>query len=287
MKTSLSVVLFFGVQFLFAQQIVELPYEHPISIEWKKEEKQYFTKIWNTQVVTNVSKPTLMVYKPSPEKQNGTSVVIAPGGGMYALSIENEGTTVAEWLVERGITAFVLKYRLVPTEQEDGIQDLLDIVERDNDERIRITKEVLPFSVSDGLNAISYVRTHSEALGVDPQKIGFMGFSAGGMVAFGVVNECDKQNRPNFLVPVYAENELIDPQPNSLTPPTLFVAAANDEFIDASQFTSWYDRWHKAGIRTEMHLYAKGGHGFGTMKKGLPVSKWLDRFYEWMVSEGL
>ncbi|WP_298536253.1 alpha/beta hydrolase [uncultured Algibacter sp.] len=266
--------------------IIELPHVKPDSITWTNPEKEYYSKDWKSNAVTNVSTPTLIVYSPPIEKQNGTSVIIAPGGGIYALSMEYEGKKVAEWLNHKGITAFILKYRLVPT-GDDGIKDLKNIVKNNNEERVRITKKLMPYATADGLNAISYIRTNSNKLGIDPEKIGFMGFSGGGCVLFGVVNDCTEKNKPNFLVPVYPGTDLINPKPNNLTPPTLFIMAANDQLIDATVFTSIFNKWHKAGVKTEMHMYANGGHGFGTWLKGLPVSKWLDRFYEWILSEKL
>ncbi len=271
----------------YAQEtIIELPHIKPDSIIWSNPEKEYISKLGNAPVITNVSTPSLIVYKPTVEKQNGISVIIAPGGGLYTLSINSEGRKVAEWLNSKGITAFILKYRLVPT-GKDGIQDLKEIIKNDNEKRVRITKKLMPYSTADGLNAITYVREHSKMLGVHPNKIGFMGFSAGGCVLFGVVNACNETNRPNFLVPVYPGTDVIDPEPNHLTPPTLFIAAANDKLIDATTFTSIFNKWHKAGIKTGMHMYADGGHGFGTWLKGLPVSNWLDRFYEWVTSKNL
>ncbi|NMH89084.1 alpha/beta hydrolase [Flavivirga algicola] len=284
-KRILLIITFLGAQIIFSQQIIELPHEKPEKTKWENPEKEYFSKRANSEIIANISSPSLIVYEPDPKKKNGTSVIVSPGGGMYLLSIKSEGYNVAKWLAEKGITAFILKYRLVPT-GDDAAQDLYDIIEQSNEERIRITKEVLPYSVNDGLNAISYVRENAKTLGVDPEKIGFMGFSAGGVVAFGVVNECKEANKPNFLVPVYPGTDLIIPKPNKDTPPTLFIAAANDQLIDATVFTDLYNKWHKAGVKTGMHMYTKGGHGFGTWKRGFPSDNWLDRFYEWGESEG-
>ncbi|MGI9544175.1 MAG: alpha/beta hydrolase, partial [Cyclobacteriaceae bacterium] len=110
-----------------AQEVIELTSPPtPNSLSWTHAEKEYFSPIWNTQVITNVSKPTLTVYRPEEGKANGTSVVICPGGGFRALSINSEGIDVAKWLNERGVTAFVLKYRLVPT-GEDGVKEMMSL----------------------------------------------------------------------------------------------------------------------------------------------------------------
>ncbi len=285
MKNYLYVLIAFSCLFLTAQeQIIELPYNEPVDIKWDNPESEYIPKSGNSPIVANISKPSMIVYRPTAEKQNGISVIIAPGGGLHFLSILHEGENVAKWLNDKGITAFILKYRVMPT-GEDAIKDLLDIVEKDNDKRVRQTKKLMPFSTQDGLNAISHVRNNATDLGIDPNKIGFMGFSGGGCVLFGVVNECTELNKPNFLVPIYPGTDLIDPEPNELTPPTLFIAAANDKLIDATVFTSIFNKWHKAGVKTSMYMYADGGHGFATWLKGFPVSNWLDRFYEWVTNE--
>jgi len=108
-----------------AQKSVRLyPGDLPGSENWKNAEKQYFSPIWNTEVVTNVSQPTLTVFAPETGTANGTAVVICPGGGFFALSINSEGNDVAKWLAAKGVTAFVLRYRLVPT-GDDGVKELM------------------------------------------------------------------------------------------------------------------------------------------------------------------
>lgn len=287
MRAILPLIICFMLSFTaHAETHISLPFDVPKDITWQHPEQEYYSKIWNTNAITNVSQPSMIMYQPEKEKVNGTSVILAPGGGIYALSIESEGRNIADWLVEKGVTVFILKYRLVPT-GKDGIQDLLDIVKNNNDERLRITKKILPYSVADGLNAVEYIRRHAEKLNVDPDRIGFMGFSGGGVILFGVVNEAIAKNAPNFLVPLYPGTDLITPKPTNKTPPTLFIVAANDQLIDAVHFTELFDRWHMAGVKTGMHMYTKGGHGFGTWKRGFPVDDWLDRFYEWGVSENL
>lgn len=270
--------------FVFSAVTIKLPYETPDNVHWATPEREYFAKQWGGNAITNVSVPEMLMYQPSPEKNNGTSVILAPGGGIYALSVGQEGYNVAKYLTEKGVTVFILKYRLVPT-GEDGIEDLIAIVNKDNNERIRLTKKVLPYSVNDGLNAVSYIRKNAKNLNVNPNKIGFIGFSGGGVILFGVVNQSDKTNQPDFYVPIYPGTDLITPEPTTNTSPTLFIVAANDRLIDATVFTELFNKWHKAGVKTGMHMFSQGGHGFGTWKQNLPVDNWLDRFYEWAVGE--
>ncbi|MFT6993618.1 MAG: acetyl esterase/lipase, partial [Maribacter sp.] len=123
-----------------------------------------------------------------------------PGGGLYALSIKSEGTDVAKWLNKKGITAFVLKYRLVPT-GDDGVKEYSKDSQSENKVEQRVG-EVLPLSIADGLSALSYVRQNAETYNLDVNKIGFMGFSAGGAVAMGVAYNYTSENGPDFVVPV-------------------------------------------------------------------------------------
>lgn len=267
----------------FSQEIIELPFEKNEHVEWVGDEKEYFSQIWQTQVVTNVSTPTMQVFKPDATKSNGTSVIIAPGGGLYALSINSEGNEVAKWLNEKGITAFVLKYRLVPT-GEDGVKEAMEIGEKINE----TVAPVMPLSVQDGLAAVEYVRKNSESLGIDPQKIGFMGFSAGGAVAMGVGYNYSMDSRPDFLVPVYPWTSAMPVKEcPSDAPPMLIICATDDPLGLAGGSIELYSSYLKAGKKVGLHMYAIGGHGFGMKKQGLPSDNWISRFYDWSVAEGI
>lgn len=270
---------------VLAQKIVDLPYEESNNVKWSTAEREYYSDIWENEVVTNVSVPKLEVFEA--ETPNGTSVIVAPGGGLYGLSIESEGRAVAKWLNKQGITAFVLKYRLVPT-GIDGIKEITDEAAT-NPAKIgeRVTP-VLPLSVADGLAAITYVRTNANEMKLDPNKIGFMGFSAGGAVTMGVTFNYTEANRPNFIVPVYpwmtVMGEYSVPQD---APPMLVVCASDDPLGLAKPSTDLYSAWLTNGKNTGMHMYSKGGHGFGMKKQNLPSDNWIERFYEWALIEGL
>lgn len=266
-----------------SQEIVDLPSKPSMEISWNKPEKTYFSEIWQTQVVTNVSKPTMEVFRPDPSVANGTSVIIAPGGGMYALSINSEGNDVARWLNSKGITAFVLKYRLVPTD-EDGVADLAKDGEQVNEK----ASNVLKLSTEDGLNAISHVREKANEFGVDPNKIGFMGFSAGGAVTMSVTYNASEENKPNFIVPVYAWMDIISNNkiPDN-SPPMLVICSSDDPLGLAPASVELYSSWTKKGLVAELHMYSKGGHGYGMKTQGLPSDSWIERFYDWSIAEGL
>src|SRR5215467_4675892 len=122
-------------------------------------EKEYFSKIWNTEVVANVTRPSLIVFKPAPEQKNSTAVVVVPGGGWMALSINSEGNDVARYLAARGVTAFVLKYRLAHT-GEDATQEFMTLIA--NPQKFEETVgKVIPLSIDDGLAAVTWVRRHA------------------------------------------------------------------------------------------------------------------------------
>ncbi|MFT5573355.1 MAG: acetyl esterase/lipase [Cryomorphaceae bacterium] len=279
---SVVLVCLFSSLPAFSQEVIELPFANAPSVKWTTEERQYYSSIWQTEVITNVSTPTLLAFRPDPEFANGTSVIIAPGGALYAHSISSEGRQVAQWLVEKGITAFVLKYRLVPTGQ-DGVKEATDdwggIGAR--------VEPVLPLAINDGLEAVNYVRSNAKELGLDPNKIGFMGFSAGGAVTMGVTYNYTQATRPNFIVPVYAWTEVFDVQdPPVDAPPMLVVCASDDSLGLAPSSVQLYSQWLAKGKTAGLHMYSKGGHGFGMRKLNLPSDSWIERFYDWAMTEG-
>lgn len=287
MRRILILLLFISFFTNYSQEIVELPQEHTGEIMWPNSEKEYFSQIWQTEVVTNVSKPTMQVFRPSAEKNNGTAVIVAPGGGLYALSIESEGNMVAKWLNDKGITAFVLKYHLVPT-GEDGVADISKLAVENPQVIGQEVGKVIPFSIQDGLNAIKHVRDNAKEYNIKPDKIGFMGFSAGGAVTMGVGYNYTKSNRPDFLVPVYFWTDAMPVQaPKEDMPPMVIICATDDPLGLAKGSIELYTSMLKAQKPVALHMYAKGGHGFGMRKQGLPSDKWIERFYEWSVAQGL
>lgn len=267
----------------FSQEIIQLPYTPPQNLNWVGGEKNYFSEDWQTQVVTNVAVPTMEVFRPTEADNNGTAVIVAPGGALYGLSINSEGNEVAKWLNKKGITAFVLKYRLVPT-GKDGVKEAGEA----GDKIYEKVAPILPLAVEDGLKAMEEVRTNAALYRINPNKIGFMGFSAGGAVTMGVTFKYTKENRPDFIVPVYAWMSVVGqyevPQD---APPAFIVCASDDPLQLAPPSVDLYSKWLQAGKTAELHMYAKGGHGFGMKTQNLPSDTWIERFYEWSVSEGI
>jgi acetyl esterase/lipase len=248
-------------------------------------EKQYFSKTWNTEVVSNVTKPTLTVYKPTAGASNGTGVVICPGGGFMALSINSEGVDVAKFLTARGVTAFVLKYRLAHT-GEDATEEFLTLF-ADKDKFGKMLAKVVPLSIADGLGAVTYVKKHASEWGISADRVGIIGFSAGGTVAAAVGLRYTPEGRPSFVAPIYGAAAMFKDVPVPADAPPIFLAAATDDQLGlAMDSVDLYTRWTTAHKSAELHMYAKGGHGFGMRKQGFPSDGWIDRFADWLASEG-
>jgi acetyl esterase/lipase len=265
-----------------AQDVIPLyPGPPPGSTLESYPEREYFSKVWNTEVVTNVTRPSLTIFKPSPELKNGTAVVICPGGGFMALSITSEGTDVAKYMAARGVTAFVLKYRLART-VEDATQEFTALF-ANRQKFDELVGKVIPLAVADGLVAVTYVRQHASEWGVSPDRVGIIGFSAGGRVTSGVAFHYLPEGRPAFVAPIYAGGEISKDVPVPADAPPMFVAAATDDQLGlAPESVALYERWTAAHKSAELHLYAKGGHGYGMRKQNLPTDHWIDRFADWL-----
>jgi acetyl esterase/lipase len=289
MQTSFFRTLVFVVflaTLVAAQEVIPLyPGTPPGSAPENYPEKAYFSKAWNTDVVANVTKPSLTIFKPAPELKNGTAIVICPGGGFMALSISSEGTDVAKYLVARGVTAFVLKYRLAHT-GEDATEEFTTLY-NDREKFGQTIGPVIPLAIADGLAAVAYVRQHAAEWGVSPDRVGIIGFSAGGGVTAGVAFRYKPDGRPAFVAPIYAGGGTSKDTPVPADGPPMFIAAATDDQLGlAPESIALYQRWTDAHKSAELHMYAKGGHGFGMRKHDLPTDHWIDRFADWLELQG-
>ena len=248
--------------------------------------------------IRNVTRPTLTAFLPERANANGTAIVIAPGGGFMHLAWEKEGTDVAKWLRERGVAAFVLKYRLLDTgATEETYQKRAAELARaaqpqpsqgnstapivENTERQKLVAQ----AVADGRQAIKLVRQRAAEWGIAPDRIGLMGFSAGGILTMGVVMQHDAESCPNFAAPIYGGST--NGLPVAADAPALFIAVADDDRMFSASSAKLYLEWKAAGRAAELHIYAKGGHVFGMTKRGLPVDSWVDRFGDWLQAQGL
>ena len=281
----LSLALF-AASLASAQDIIPLyPGVPPGSTPQTYPEKQYFSKVWNTEVVANVTKPTLTVFKPAPGTANGTALVVCPGGGFMALSINSEGIDVAKYLAAKGVTAFVLKYRLAHT-GVDATQEFMDLY-KDHAKFLAAVGNIVPLSIADGLAAVTYVRKHASEWGISADRVGIIGFSAGGTVTAGVAFQYTSESRPAFVAPIYAGGGRFKDAKVPTDAPPMFITAATDDNLGlAPDSVLLYQIWYAAQKPVELHMYQKGGHGFGVRKQNLPTDQWIDRFADWLELNG-
>ena len=242
--------------------------------------------------ITNVTKPTITVFLPPKEKNTGAAMVVCPGGGYWNLAWDLEGTEVAAWLNSVGMAGIVLKYR-VP--RRGGQPEPLPA----------------PGPLLDSQRAMSLVRSRAAEFGIDPKRIGIVGFSAGAHLALATAMNFDKRGyepiddidkvscRPDFAVGVYPgyvvpnndDTTVLAPYmrvpPPAGTPP-IFLVHANDDTMAFSQHSAaMYLALRRAGVPVELHIYAQGEHGFGVRKSNLPVSTWTDRCVDWLRNQGV
>jgi len=236
-----------------------------------------------TKVVHNVSQPSLTVYPADPAKANGTAVIVCPGGAWHFLAIEHEGTQVANWLSERGVTAFILRYRLIRTGNRVGEET--DQHLNNQAKMAALMSKLIPLLQADGQRAIQIVRQRAAEWGIRPDRIGMMGFSAGGSFTVNAVLYNTPESRPDFAAPVYPAvfDEVVAP-PDA---PPLFLLCANDDDMATTANLRLYSAWQAVHRPVEMHIYSTGGHGFGMYRQGLPSDTWIERFWDWLKAEGL
>lgn len=237
----------------------------------------------NIPVVRNVTQPTLTVYLPDPQRATGMAVVICPGGAYHLLAIEHEGTQVAQWLNERGIAAFVLRYRLIQTAVDDAeFEQQMGETMADRSRLALLTKTLFPMIIADGNQALRIVRQYATEWNIAPNRVGIVGFSAGGFVAANVATQYDPESRPDFAAPIYSAPLAIEHIPADAPP--LFIALASNDQMAVQSSIPLYTAWQATGHSAELHIYATGGHGFGMNKQGLPADQWIDRFGDWLTT---
>ena len=275
-----------AAQPLSAQTTIRLYAEAATGSEsWSLPEQSIKTLVPGVTGTANVSEATLTVFRPNPGTANGTAVIVAPGGGFHFLLVDDEGTKAAEWLAARGVTAFVLKYRVTQTTKAHQETMFKESANQQAAEQ----GAVFPLSVADAKRAVSYVRGQATEFGVDPNRVGMIGFSAGAMIALAAAVSSGEREGPDFVAPIYVSiAEYMRP---FVVPPTavpIFLAAASDDQLGfAPASTEVYNAWLAQRRSAELHLYAKGGHGFGLRQQGLPVDSWSARFEDWLRFQGL
>ena len=253
-------------------QIVNVwPGVAPGSENWTQKERTVENTPIGT-VVFNVVSPTLTAYLPERTKATGTGVIIAPGGAFVALAIDLEGNNVARWLQEKGIAAFVLKYRLMEKRGE-GIPTGMNM------------DEAGKYGIADGIQALKVVRQRATEWGISPDRVGFIGFSAGAMVTSGALLQNEAAARPNFAAMIYGGPFGVMPAiPNKLPP--MFLAWAQNDALALEPIVKFYDALKSAGHKPEVHMFSAGGHGFGMRKQGTSSDHWIDALYYWLEAQG-
>jgi len=235
--------------------------------------------------LANVSTPTLTIYRPDPAKDTGATVVVCPGGGYFILAMDLEGTEVCEWLNSLGVTGVLLKYR-VPG---------------------RAGRERYAPALEDAQRAVGLVRHRARELGIDPKRIGILGFSAGAHLsaalaanhaqrAYPVVDAADAVScRPDFMVLIYPGGLVNREQKDAVRPevapvkgvtPPAFLAMAQDDPVRVENATAFYLALKNAGVPAELHLYPTGGHGYGLRRTRDDVTTWPDRVADWLRTGG-
>lgn len=266
------------------EEIVQLwPGAAPGSEDWKGPEASREITVPDGGQITvkvNVTIPTLTVFRPAPGKANGTAMLVLPGGAFGALAWDLEGTEVAHWLADRGVTAFLLKYRVrsaPPGQPMPGSRaELLALLEPGR----RI-------AVADATQSVRLLRSNAAKYGINPDRIGMIGFSAGAIATMGTILTAEPAARPNFAAPIYGMTMMEAKEAPAEAPPLFIVSAQDDTTVPAEGSAQIFDLWTKAQRPAELHVYAKGGHGYGMRKRNLPIDHWPTAFEAWLRWQGM
>lgn len=252
---------------------------------WENKESRIETN--GHSIVANVSEPTADLYLPSGSTNPTAAIVIAPGGGFHLLSM-NTVEDFAKWCIEHQMAALVLRYRIYPT-GDDPQGEFAEKVRTDQAQMDRDLAPYIQLANADGLAAISYLRTNASQFNIDPEKIGIIGFSAGGtLAAAAALNYTDRSNRPDFSAPIYGAMHVLNLQSIPKQPMPLFIAVTSDDFFGfQNQSIELYQTWNLNKQDAELHIYENGGHGFGVQPQKTTSDLWLDNFLMWMQNHQL
>lgn len=236
--------------------------------------------------VRNVTVPTITPVLPDPAKATGAAVVVAPGGAFMLLAMDHEGWSVARWLADHGVAAFVLKYRLNPTPADTAAASAYMGKRMAESLRDPAAPPSIrePRATLDALAALKLVRASAGKWHVDPQRVGMIGFSAGAMTTLNAALEGKGGNRPSFIGYVYGPMLAQDVPADA---PPMFAAIANDDGLFPHPSYALVESWRRAHVPVELHAYERGDHGFGMGKPGTTTIGLLPQFLSWMEMRGL
>ena len=234
----------------------------------------------------NISEPEISLYIAKGDSITDKAMIICPGGGLFFSAYEKEGVILAEKLALNGITAIVLKYRTYP--RKGSVINWANTIWDKPQMAIDSAKIILPYSTKDALTAIELMREKSAKYNINPNKIGLMGFSAGGAVTMEAAYTSTTKNKPNFIAPIYPWMNIVDNQePPAYGPPIFIVCTTEDAFKLAIPSAKIYTDWAEKNYISELHLYHHGKHGFGMRKTNYPVDNWFDNMVDWIDAIGM
>jgi acetyl esterase/lipase len=252
-------------------------------------QQEVWTKAMGRELwVRNITQPTLTPFLPKKGKGNGAAVLVIPGGGFQFVSINNEGWPVAQALADRGIAAFVLKYRVEKT-PDSTAEFSKEMAARfaapppRPETTQRQFEPAVAMARADAQTALRMIRGNAAKWGIDTKRVGMVGFSAGAMTTLATTLADDPTARPDFIAPIYGMMYAVTPPAN---PQPMFAALASDDPLFNKQGFGLVESWQKAGGSIEFHYYQGGGHGFGAQKKGTTSDLWFEQYVAWMKAQG-
>jgi acetyl esterase/lipase len=252
-------------------------------------QQEVWTKAMGRELwVRNITQPTLTPFLPKKGKGNGAAVLVIPGGGFQFVSINNEGWPVAQALADRGIAAFVLKYRVekTPDSTAEFAKEMAARFTAPPPTQSTTNRQFEPavaMARADAQTALRMIRGNAAKWGINTKRVGMVGFSAGAMTTLATTLADDPTARPDFIAPIYGMMYAITPPAN---PQPMFAALASDDPLFNKQGFGLVESWQKAGGSIEFHYYQGGGHGFGAQKKGTTSDLWFEQYIAWMKAQG-
>ena len=299
MRKLITFSIFLLGEMAFAQEIINLKVKE---LSPSNNEKITYTATGEINMISQVTEPSITIYLPEASKATGVAVILCPGGAMRILGWNNDVLKMAKWLNERGIAAIGLKYRLMDNSQMPPTKDpskpfgagfKIEIQDFQNFNKANANPSTVPEgtdivykAAADANEAIMEVRKHAQAWNIDPNKVGFLGFSAGGGVAIAqTVLYTSEDSRPNFLAVNYGPS-LIDVNVPQNAPP-LFVCSNIDHPNVAAGCMALFMEWKKSQKNAEIHLFSGATGGYSIEKQGKPVDAWSELFLNWLVSAGI